>query len=66
MQMGIRMGVGAGLAVVMLAAPVVAQDSRDDVKRQIEGLKQGQQEILKQPATRDLPPRSATHQHNRG
>src|SRR5262245_17593686 len=42
-------GVSAGLAVVMLVAPVLAKDEgKDDVKSQIEALKQGQQEILKQ------------------
>jgi len=44
----VRRGAGAALAVLMLAAPVLAQDSTDDIKKQIEALKQGQQEILKQ------------------
>jgi protein-disulfide isomerase len=44
----VRRGAGMALAVLMLAGPVLAQESADDVKRQIEALKQGQQEILKQ------------------
>lgn len=46
----ITAGVGAALAVSLAAvpAPVLAQESKDDLKKEIEGLKQGQQEILKQ------------------
>ena len=43
-----RRGAGMTLAILMLAAPVLAQESTDDIKKQIEALKQGQQQILKQ------------------
>jgi protein-disulfide isomerase len=46
----ISRGAGAALAVLLAAAPasVLAQESKDDLKKEIDGLKQGQQEILKQ------------------
>jgi protein-disulfide isomerase len=46
----IRTGAGAALAASLIAAPfpVFAQGSGNDVKKEIEALKQGQQEILKQ------------------
>jgi protein-disulfide isomerase len=46
----ISTGTGAALAILLGAtpAPVLAQESKDDLKKEIEGLKQGQTEILKQ------------------
>jgi len=46
----ISTGMGAALAVSLAVAPgpVLAQESKDDLKKEIDGLKQGQQEILKQ------------------
>jgi protein-disulfide isomerase len=46
----IQTGTGAALAVFLAAAPapVLAQESKDDLKKEIDALKQGQQEILKQ------------------
>lgn len=46
----ISAGVGAALAVslAVVPGPALAQESKDDLKKEIEGLKQGQQEILKQ------------------
>jgi len=50
----VRTGVGAGLVALLLAAPVLAGDRKkedpgqEEIKQQIEALKQGQQEILKQ------------------
>jgi protein-disulfide isomerase len=44
----VKKGAGAALVVLLAAAPILAKDSGDDVKSQIEALKQGQQEILKQ------------------
>lgn len=43
-------GAGAALAVLLVAssAPLFAQESKADLEKDIEGLKQGQQEILKQ------------------
>jgi len=38
----------AALLVLLAAAPVLAQDSGDDLKKEIEALKQGQQKIEKQ------------------
>ena len=48
----VRMGAGAAMAALLAAAPVpvLAQSSGDDLKRQIEELQKGQQEILKQLA----------------
>ena len=37
-----------GLAILMAAAPALAQESKDDIRKEIDGLKRGQQEILKQ------------------
>ena len=50
MRMLISAGTGAALAVMLAAAPapVLAQESKDDLKKEIEELKQGQQQILKQ------------------
>jgi protein-disulfide isomerase len=46
----ISKGAGAALAVVLAAASasVLAQETKDDLATEIEGLKKGQQEILKQ------------------
>ena len=46
----ISTGTAAALTVLLAgaAAPVLAQESKDDLKKEIDGLKQGQQEILKQ------------------
>lgn len=44
----LRRGVGVTLAVFLAAAPVLAKDSTEDLKRQIQELQKGQQEILKQ------------------
>ena len=43
-------GAGAALAALLFAAPapVLAQETSDDLKKEIEELKQGQQQILKQ------------------
>ena len=38
----------AALAILLAAAPAFAQESKDDIRKEIDGLKQGQQEILKQ------------------
>ena len=42
--------IGAALALSMAAGPAsaAAQESKDDLKKEIDALKQGQQEILKQ------------------
>ena len=50
MRMLISAGTGAALAVMLAAAPapVFAQESKDDLKKEIDALKQGQTEILKQ------------------
>ena len=59
-------GTGTALAVFLAAAPapVLAKESKDDLKKEIDELKQGQQEILKQLddiknllATRQAPPK---------
>lgn len=39
---------GVALAVFLAAAPVLAQESKDDLKKEIDALKQGQEQILKQ------------------
>ncbi len=45
----VRTGAGVLLAFLLLAVPVSAGDKEhEDLKREIEALKQGQQEILKQ------------------
>lgn len=44
----VRKGVGAATLALLVASPVLAQDSTEEIKRQIEALKAGQQEILKQ------------------
>jgi protein-disulfide isomerase len=46
----VRRGAGAALAALLIAVPVLAKDkdSAEEIKSQIEALKQGQQEILKQ------------------
>ena len=46
----ISTGTGTALAVLLATglAPVLAADSKEDLKKEIEGLKQGQAEILKQ------------------
>ena len=44
----ISAGVGAALAVSLAAAPISAQESKDDLKTEIDALKKGQAEILKQ------------------
>ena len=46
----ISTGTGAALAVLLAAspAPVLAQESKKDLEKEIDALKQGQQEILKQ------------------
>jgi len=44
----VRRGTGVALAVMLAAAPVLAQGSGEDLRGEIEKLKQGQQEILKQ------------------
>ena len=50
----VRTGVAAAVAVLLVAAPVLAGDKKkedpgqEELKQQIEALKQGQQEILKQ------------------
>ena len=46
--MRVRIAIGTGLTVAMLVTPIMAQESGDEVKSQIESHKQGQQEILKQ------------------
>lgn len=48
MRRSVTRGAGAALAVLLAASPVLAQDSTEEIKRQIEALKAGQQEILKQ------------------
>ena len=64
----ISAGIGAALAATLTAAPApsLAQESKDDLQNEIEGLKQGQQEILKQleeikklMAARQAPPQPA-------
>jgi len=45
----VRTGLGAALMALLVAAPVPAGDNeQDQLKQEIEALKQGQQEILKQ------------------
>ena len=44
----ISMATGAALALSVAAAPAPAQESKDDLKKEIDALKTGQQEILKQ------------------
>ena len=44
----VRRGASAALVVLLAVLPVLAQDSTEEIKRQIEALKAGQQEILKQ------------------
>ncbi len=50
MQALFRAGAGAALTALLVAvpAPVLAEESRDALEKEIDGLKQGQQEILKQ------------------
>ncbi|HEX5042884.1 MAG TPA: hypothetical protein VFV75_08250 [Candidatus Polarisedimenticolaceae bacterium] len=68
MRKVISRGTGAALAALLAAAPasVLAQESKDDLRKEIDGLKQGQQEILKQleeikklMAARQAPPAPA-------
>ena len=50
MRQLISAGTGAALAVMLAAVPgpVFAQESKEDLKKEIDALKQGQTEILKQ------------------
>ena len=48
MRKFISTGVGAALAVSLAAAPISAQESKDDLTKEIDALKKGQAEILKQ------------------
>lgn len=50
MRTFVKAGAGATLAALLVAAPVpvLAKDPPEDLKKEIEALKQGQQEILKQ------------------
>ena len=43
-----KAGVGAAVLGLLLASPGVAQDSHEDLKKEIEALKQGQRNIQKQ------------------
>ena len=43
-----KAGFGAGLLVLLLASPGFAQESDEDLRKEIEALKQGQKNILKQ------------------
>ncbi len=45
-----RAGVGVGLLTLLLASPGFAQESIEDLKQDIEALKQGQKNIQKQLA----------------
>ncbi len=48
MRRFVTKGAGAALVVLLAAGPALSKDSTEEIKKQIEALQAGQQEILKQ------------------